>query len=307
MNTVNFFNNEILDKILNSGPLLIAVLTPLSFFIKFLIQYFNSLSYSDFYKIPDKYFNEVNWKKIFEDTLIFILGVFLLIFLILIISKEINDSKKVNLIVYVYIFILIFFASFIEFMRIGLKYRDCLIKENIYKDIYSVFFSLFITGLMVFVIIMYMETQCKISEYITYLLLFVILIFIIKTPINLIMILSKNRNIKYSKHYEVYLKENIYYAVIYDYGDKILATKCCISDDKKDLKLFLNEYTIEDKKGILFYCYEFDNIFRYINNEVYENPERKHRFYFIVRIMYKFINKMDCWFKDKIIKRPTST
>lgn len=63
MNTVNFFNNEILDKILNSGPLLIAVLTPLSFFIKFLIQYFNSLSYSDFYKIPDKYFNEVNWKK----------------------------------------------------------------------------------------------------------------------------------------------------------------------------------------------------------------------------------------------------
>lgn len=307
MEKLNFFNKEILDEILHSGPLLITVLTPVFFFIKFLIQYFNSISYSDFYKIPDKYFNEVNWKKVFENILIFILGVFLLIFLITIILKEIDDSKKANLIVYVYIFILNFFVSFIEFMRIGLKYRDCLIKEEIYKDIYSVYLSFLITGLMVFINIMYMKTQCKIFGYITYLLLFVILIFIIKTPFNLIMILSKNRNIKYSKHYEVYLKGNIYYAVINDYGDKILATKCSIIKDKKELYLFLYEYIFEKKENIIFKCYEFDNIFRCINNEVYKNPDKKHRFYFIVRKMYKFINKMDCWFMDKIIKRSSSS
>ena len=112
MNIDNILNNEILDKLLKSGPKLITVLTPIAFFIKFLIQYFNSVSYSYFYKIPDKYFNEVNWKKVFEDILIFITGVFLPIFLIFIISKEIDANEKINLIIYIYFFMLIFFAMY---------------------------------------------------------------------------------------------------------------------------------------------------------------------------------------------------
>lgn len=291
MNIDNILNNEILDKLLKSGPKLITVLTPIAFFIKFLIQYFNSVSYSYFYKIPDKYFNEVNWKKVFEDILIFITGVFLPIFLIFIISKEIDANEKINLIIYIYFFMLIFFASFIECMRIGLKYREDLINKKIYKDIYSVYLSLFFTGIVIIDIIIYMKYNKMILKYITLFLIFITLIFIIKIPINLITIASKNRNIKYSKYYEVYSKENINYAVIYDYGDKILATKCCVIENKKELYLFLNYYIIEQKEKILFNCYEFDSIYRCIDNERYTNPEIKSKFYFIVKIIYSFLNK----------------
>lgn len=291
MNIGNILNNEILDKILKSGPKLITVLTPVAFFIKFLIQYFNSVSYSYFYKIPDKYFNEVNWKKVFEDILIFILGVFLPIFLIFIISKEIDTNEKINFIIFIYIFMLIFFASFIECMRIGLKYREDLIKEKTYKDIYSVYLSLFITGMIVVEIIIFMNIKNTVIEYTTYFSLFITLIFIIKIPINLIIIVSKNRNIEYSKYYEVYSKENINYAVIYDYGDKILATKCCILKNKKELYLFLNQYIIENKDKILFNCYEFDSVYRCIDNEIYTNPVKKFKFYPIVRKIYSFMNK----------------
>lgn len=256
----------------NAGNI-IALISFISIIMQSIFQYFISFRYSAFYYIPLKYFSKINKRIFFESISLLGLCLFLLWIAIFFINDISFGDSLINLQVFLNFFISILILSFPNLLVKFIKQKEFSDYIN-YKNIAVVLLIILIINTILYVAIIIILNQVILifikDHFVNKIINYVIIsfIYIPKYIKNIFFISTGSSNPIYKKDYETFCYEGIFYSIVYDYGDKVLAIESCLEcDNKKTIVLLIGSYFIFPKKSLVIDYNVYDVVKRKLKNK----------------------------------------
>lgn len=267
--------NEIFNAkfLIGNACNIIALISFIFIIIQSIFQYFISFRYSTFYHIPYKYFNKINKRIFFESFSLLGLSLLLLGIAIFFINDISFGDNIINLDTILNFFIAILILSFPNFLVKFIKKKEFSDYIN-YKNIVVVLTLILIINTIFYVLIIIILNNLF-SLFIgnhydikTINNVIISLIYIPKYIKNIFFISTGSSNPAYKKEYETFFYKGVFYSVVYDYGDKVLAIESCLEfDNNKTIVFKIGSYFIISKAGLVIDYNFYDVVKRELKNK----------------------------------------